>query len=92
MSVIMPLDPPPMSGHDSSLQTLGRQVLEVLEHLSAGRRNRAIADRLGISENTVKFHVSKILRKLGVSSRAEAAALARDTKWPPISPVHTPRA
>ena len=35
-----------------------------------------IAHRLGISENTVKFHVSKVLHKLGVSSRGEATAMA----------------
>ena len=53
----------------------------VLERLVAGRRNRAIAEELGISENTVKFHVARIFRKLGVSSRAEAAALVRE-QWP----------
>ena len=42
--------------------------------LIAGQRNREIAANLGISENTVKFHVAKIFRKLGVASRAEATA------------------
>ncbi|MEH0554004.1 response regulator transcription factor [Streptomyces sp. B21-101] len=41
-----------------------------------GRRNRHIAEELHISENTVKFHVTNILDKLGVASRGEAAALA----------------
>ena len=45
---------------------------EVLEHMAAGLSNRAIAGALGISEHTVKFHVSAILAKLGVSSRAAA--------------------
>jgi DNA-binding CsgD family transcriptional regulator len=45
---------------------------EVLEHLAAGLSNRRIAGALGISEHTVKFHVSAILGKLGVSSRAAA--------------------
>jgi DNA-binding CsgD family transcriptional regulator len=45
---------------------------DVLEWLSLGLSNRAIAERLGISEHTVKFHVASIYGKLGVSSRAEA--------------------
>ncbi len=45
---------------------------EVLDWLALGLSNRAIADRLRISEHTVKFHVTSIYGKLGVSSRAEA--------------------
>jgi DNA-binding NarL/FixJ family response regulator len=45
---------------------------EVLERLGDGLSNREIAGRLGISEHTVKFHVSAIYGKLGVSGRAEA--------------------
>ena len=45
---------------------------EVLAELAAGRSNREIADVLGISENTVKFHLASIYGKLGVAGRAEA--------------------
>jgi DNA-binding NarL/FixJ family response regulator len=45
---------------------------EVLDWLALGLSNRAIAERLGISEHTVKFHVASLYGKLGVSSRAEA--------------------
>jgi DNA-binding NarL/FixJ family response regulator len=82
MSVILPLDPPPVRTGDSSVRDLGPRELEVLEHLLTGQRNRMIATQLGISENTVKFHISKIFRKLGVSSRAEAAALVLEKRVP----------
>jgi DNA-binding CsgD family transcriptional regulator len=49
----------------------------VLRLVASGARNRDIAKKLGISENTVKFHVSNLLRKAGAQSRAELAALAR---------------
>ncbi|MEU9126361.1 LuxR C-terminal-related transcriptional regulator [Streptomyces sp. NPDC048506] len=57
------------------LISLGERELEVLARLALGHRNRAIAQELHISESTVKFHVAKILTKLGVGSRGEAAAL-----------------
>jgi DNA-binding NarL/FixJ family response regulator len=49
----------------------------VLELVATGARNRAIAASLSISESTVKFHVTRLLRKLGASTRAEMAAIAR---------------
>ena len=45
---------------------------EVLDLMAAGRSNRRIAEELGISENTVKNHVRRILEKLQASSRMEA--------------------
>ncbi|CAB4931552.1 MAG: GNAT family N-acetyltransferase [Actinobacteria bacterium] len=45
---------------------------EVLDQLSAGHSNRAISQSMGISENTVKNHVRKILEKLQATSRVEA--------------------
>ncbi|WP_420121917.1 MadR family response regulator transcription factor [Nakamurella sp.] len=49
---------------------------EVLELLSRGMSNVEIGKKLFISDTTVKFHVGNILRKLGVSRRAEAVHLA----------------
>jgi DNA-binding CsgD family transcriptional regulator len=60
------------------LAALNPRELEVLAQLVRGRRNRQIAATLGISENTVKFHVANVLAKLGAASRGEAAAIARD--------------
>ncbi|PJF31572.1 MAG: DNA-binding response regulator [Candidatus Thermofonsia Clade 1 bacterium] len=49
---------------------------EVLRLLSEGLANKGIAVRLGISENTVKFHVNAIMSKLGAQSRTEAVVRA----------------
>ena len=53
---------------------------EVLALLIKGMSNNAIADQLVVSRSTVKFHVSSILSKLGVSSRTEAVAMALNHK------------
>ena len=45
---------------------------EILEMIAEGMSNRTIANRLGISSQTVKFHVASILAKLGAGSRTEA--------------------
>lgn len=75
LSVVMPLDPPHTHGDDPLIARLGPREVQILELMTQGLRNRGIAARLGISENTVKFHVSKVFRKLGVTSRSEATAL-----------------
>ncbi|WP_316293466.1 helix-turn-helix domain-containing protein, partial [Clavibacter michiganensis] len=56
---------------------LSAREREVLALVAGGSRNRAIATALGISENTVKFHVANLLRKMGASTRAELAGLVR---------------
>jgi two-component system, NarL family, nitrate/nitrite response regulator NarL len=49
---------------------------EALDLLAQGLSNRAIAERLGIAERTVKFHVNAILTKLGAETRTEAVVIA----------------
>ncbi|MFD6857829.1 LuxR C-terminal-related transcriptional regulator [Rhodococcus sp. NPDC060090] len=81
VSATLPLDLPiPATGGAAAdaLAGLGAREIEVLEHLVAGRRNRVIAERLGVSESTVKFHVASLMRKLDVSTRGEAAALGAE--------------
>jgi DNA-binding NarL/FixJ family response regulator len=58
------------------LEPLTTRELEVLDLVSQGLSNKAIARRLGISDQTVKFHVATIFDKLGVANRTEAARLA----------------
>jgi len=55
---------------------LSKRELEILKLVSAGKSNRAIAEQLLISENTVKYHLKNILHKLGVSNRTEAVTWA----------------
>jgi DNA-binding NarL/FixJ family response regulator len=56
---------------------LTRREVEVLELLGAGMRNRAIAEKLFISEKTVRNHITSIFEKLQVNDRTEAALLAQ---------------
>jgi DNA-binding NarL/FixJ family response regulator len=58
----------------SSEEITSRET-DVLRMLAQGLVNKDIATRLGISEHTVKFHISSILDKLGASTRTEAVAL-----------------
>jgi len=51
---------------------LTAREIEILRMLADGLGNKQIASQLGISEHTVKFHISSILDKLGASSRTEA--------------------
>jgi len=57
-------------------EALTNREREVLILLSEGLTNKSIALRLGISENTVKFHVNAIMSKLGAQSRTEAVVRA----------------
>jgi DNA-binding NarL/FixJ family response regulator len=65
-------------GPSSAFPDLTRRDREVLELLSAGCRNHEIARRLGMSEKTVRNHVSQVLLKLQVPDRTAAALKARE--------------
>jgi DNA-binding NarL/FixJ family response regulator len=64
-----------LAEHMSDESLTGREI-EVLRHLAGGNRNRDIAERLFISEETVKVHVKHIMEKLGASDRTQAVAIA----------------
>lgn len=51
---------------------------EILEQVAAGRSNKQIAREFWLSEQTIKYHLTNVYRKLGVSSRTEAARFAYD--------------
>ena len=57
----------------AGLPSLTDRELEVLRLVAAGAPNSRIAAQLWITEQTVKFHLSKVYRKLGVSNRTEAS-------------------
>jgi NarL family two-component system response regulator LiaR len=58
------------------VEELTEREKDVLREMVKGLNNPQIAEKLVVSRSTVKFHVSSILSKLGVSSRTEAVALA----------------
>jgi DNA-binding NarL/FixJ family response regulator len=57
---------------------LTRRELEILRLAAAGRSNAELARRLWVTEQTVKFHLSNVYRKLNVANRTEAAHWARE--------------
>jgi DNA-binding NarL/FixJ family response regulator len=60
------------SSEDSPIEPLTARELEVIQLMALGLANKQIALKLGISEHTVKFHLSALYAKLGISSRTEA--------------------
>jgi DNA-binding NarL/FixJ family response regulator len=56
--------------------SLTRRQRQVLRELGGGLTNRAIAQRLGMQESTVKAHVKQIIKRLGVDNRTQAALIA----------------
>lgn len=91
-SVWMPsdvdLEPQKGDGLIAKLVTLTPQQVRVLTMLTEGLLNKQIAYELGVSEATVKAHVSAILQKLGVESRTQAVIAAASIEvgdWPALA-------
>lgn len=76
-------------------ETSGRQLglsdreLEIMKAVARGLSNRAIAKELWITEQTVKFHLTNIFKKLGLANRTEAAgwALSKGLQEPGLRPL-----
>jgi DNA-binding NarL/FixJ family response regulator len=78
----IPRDVPNVPGNDFPLFTpLSEREIEVLERIAGGGSNRDIAEALGISTQTVKNHISSILRKLSLNDRTQAVLFALRRGW-----------
>jgi LuxR family transcriptional regulator, maltose regulon positive regulatory protein len=69
--------PPADDAHAASAALTSRER-QILRYLAAGISNREMAERIFVSENTVKFHLKNIYSKLGVGTRVQAISAARD--------------
>src|SRR5271165_540957 len=71
--------PPEIAAHLAehySDEAITAREIEVLLHIAGGNRNRDIAEKLFISEETVKVHIKHIMEKLGASDRTQAVSIA----------------
>jgi DNA-binding NarL/FixJ family response regulator len=66
---------------DDTIGPLSSREMEILHHIALGRSNKEIAHELGISRQTVKNHMTSILRKLAVNDRTQAAMYAVRRGW-----------
>ena len=72
--------------HMAEVLSLTARERDVFEMVGLALTNREIACRLGLSEKTVKSHVTGVMRKLGVHNRVEAALIAARQKRPGGAP------
>ncbi len=80
--IITAIDDFRISNLDSpTYEPLTWRELEVLSLIAEGLPNKGVAQRLGISEHTVKYHINAILGKLGAESRTEAVTRAARLGW-----------
>jgi DNA-binding CsgD family transcriptional regulator len=72
--------PVTFNGNPQAQKSLGisTRELKVLEELAAGRSNKEIAARLGVSLNTIKTHVARLFEKLDAKRRTDAINRARE--------------
>ncbi len=70
-----------LTSTEDSFIPLSPREMEILEHVTRGKSNKEIALALGISHQTVKNHMTAILRKLHVDDRTQAAVYALSRGW-----------
>jgi DNA-binding NarL/FixJ family response regulator len=73
----------PAAGEDPAFGALSPRERQILALIADGLSNADIAERLGISEKTVRNHTSNLFDKLGVWTRAQAMVFARDRRFSP---------
>jgi two-component system response regulator DegU len=72
---------PSVDGFEETYHPLSRREMEVLSYIAQGLSNKEIGVRLGISEQTVKNHITTIFNKIGVSDRTQATLYALQHGW-----------
>jgi two-component system response regulator DesR len=65
----------------TSAYTLTLRELELLRHAASGNSVRELAEKLSLSQGTVRNYLSRIMTKLGARNRIEAIRIARDAGW-----------
>ena len=68
---------PPQSMRET-ISPLNNREQQILQLVAQGLRNRAVASRLALSDETVKWHLRNVYRKLNVKNRTQAVARIRD--------------
>jgi len=78
--VPVPASPEPFTVNEGQQRQLGitKRELEILELIAHGMSNREIADKLFVSENTVKTHSSRLFDKLGAKRRTQAVQIGKE--------------
>lgn len=76
LRIEIPLDPPSAALTVEGAEELTDREKQVLRLVATGISNQRIGDQLGITANTVKYHVANLLRKYGARTRAELASIA----------------
>lgn len=79
---------PLVNDSDELFVPLSPREMEILEHVTKGLSNKEIAYKLGISHQTVKNHMTAILRKLRVDDRTQAAVYALRHGWVRLEGTH----
>ncbi len=82
--VFLPL-PETFARDEAKVAELGitRRELDILEAMAAGYSNREMAERLGVSENTVKTHAARVFDKLSAQRRTQAVQRAKEARLIP---------
>jgi DNA-binding NarL/FixJ family response regulator len=75
---------------DEAFEPLSPREMEILQYITRGLSNKQIAHHLGISHQTVKNHMTSILRKLKVEDRTQAAVYALSRGWVRLQDTQTP--
>jgi len=74
-------EPSALESSDDSTQELTERQVEILHLMALGWSNKEIGNKLMVSENTVKYHLKKILQKMNAQNRTEAVAMAVNSGW-----------